>query len=178
MSLDQTGSLTITNTSLKHGGPYLLQSRNGSETVLLQVHGSERETHLSRGDAIALSIGRAGLMRDEVIWWTCEEETIAELSNENNSFTVHEDVRVGVSSNDLQQQRLGAEPRRVSASGGSGERLQMRGGRRADWTSLSCVGRVQGRSTPTLPLTPGSDWSSLVWWAWLPSPSSTIYKSE
>ncbi|TRY56683.1 hypothetical protein DNTS_034240, partial [Danionella cerebrum] len=91
LELDQTGSLTIRNTTINHGGLYLLQTRDRNHTVPLRVEG-RWSVEMKRRDSVALSSGRTEIMKDEKILWRYERETIAEIDKERNLFTVHEDV--------------------------------------------------------------------------------------
>ncbi|TRZ03311.1 hypothetical protein DNTS_027478, partial [Danionella cerebrum] len=97
LKLDQTGSLTIRNTTINHGGLYLLQTRDRNHTVPLRVDGrrSWRSVEVKRRDSVALSSGRTEIMKDEKIRWRYGGETIAEFDKERNLFTVHEDVLDG-----------------------------------------------------------------------------------
>ncbi|TRZ03259.1 hypothetical protein DNTS_032894, partial [Danionella cerebrum] len=91
LELNQTGSLTIRNTTINHGGLYLLQTRDRNDTVPLKVF-RRWSVEMKRGDLVALSSGRTEIMKDEKILWRYERETIAEIDKERNLFTVHEDV--------------------------------------------------------------------------------------
>ncbi|TRY60356.1 hypothetical protein DNTS_025771 [Danionella cerebrum] len=97
LKLDQTGSLTIRNTTINHGGLYLLQTRDRNHTVPLRVEGWRRWriVEVKRGDSVALSSGRTEIMKDEKIRWRYGGETIAEIDKKRNLFTVHEDVLDG-----------------------------------------------------------------------------------
>ncbi|TRY74171.1 hypothetical protein DNTS_008635 [Danionella cerebrum] len=92
LKLDQTGSLTIRNTTVDHGGLYFLQTRDGNDTVPLKVRGWRRRVVVKRRDSVALSSGRTEIMKDEKIRWRHGGETIAEIDKERNLFNVHEDV--------------------------------------------------------------------------------------
>ncbi|TRY90405.1 hypothetical protein DNTS_025319, partial [Danionella cerebrum] len=94
LKLDQTGSLTIRNTMINHGGLYLLQARDGNKTVPLRVEGG-RSVEVKRGDSVALRTSRTEIMKDEKIQWRYRKELIAEFDEERNLFTVHEDVLDG-----------------------------------------------------------------------------------
>ncbi|TRY60355.1 hypothetical protein DNTS_025770 [Danionella cerebrum] len=97
LKLDQTGSLTIRNITINHGGRYLLQTRDRNHTVPLRVDGWRRWriVEVKRGDSVALSSGRTEIMKDEKILWRYKGETIAEFDKKRNLFTVHEDVLDG-----------------------------------------------------------------------------------
>ncbi|TRY64584.1 hypothetical protein DNTS_003139 [Danionella cerebrum] len=95
LKLDQTGSLTISDITINHGGRYLLQTSDRNNTVTLRVCGERRSVEVKRRDPVTLSSGRTEIMKDEKIRWRYGGKTIAEIDKERNLFTVHEDALNG-----------------------------------------------------------------------------------
>ncbi|XP_067272671.1 carcinoembryonic antigen-related cell adhesion molecule 5-like [Pseudorasbora parva] len=90
---NQTGSLTITNFTIKHAGEYQLRINSNYErsrfflTVIVSV---------TEGDSVTLESGLTEEDDDRIQWWFGDEVTlIAEINKRADSFTVYDDVLDG-----------------------------------------------------------------------------------
>ncbi|XP_050961042.1 uncharacterized protein LOC127162306 [Labeo rohita] len=102
---NQTGSLTITNTTTEHTGYYKLQINSVTKYFLLTVYG-EKSVSVKIGNSITLNSGFTEIMEDDLIqwkffddpilwWYGYEYILIAEIKKWVNSITVHDDVLNG-----------------------------------------------------------------------------------
>ncbi|XP_050959986.1 uncharacterized protein LOC127161339, partial [Labeo rohita] len=102
---NQTGSLTITNTTTEHNGYYELQINNVAKCFLLTVYG-EKSVSVKIGNSITLNSGLSEIMEDDLIrwrffddpilwWFEYEYILIAEIKKRINSMTVYDDVLDG-----------------------------------------------------------------------------------
>ncbi|ROL54760.1 Signaling lymphocytic activation molecule [Anabarilius grahami] len=83
---NQTGSLTITNTTMKHAGHYELEINNKSVAFFLDVTVSVKE-----GDSFTLNSPLTEMKDDDRIQWWFENTLIAEINKLNNRITVNDD---------------------------------------------------------------------------------------
>ncbi|XP_067272668.1 uncharacterized protein [Pseudorasbora parva] len=92
---NQTGSLTITNITIKHAGLYQLQIKKywAPSYIRLSVY----EKRVNRGDSVTLDSGRSEVKDDDQIQWRFgdKDALIAELNVTADSFTVYDDVLDG-----------------------------------------------------------------------------------
>ncbi|XP_043078669.1 uncharacterized protein LOC122327394 isoform X2 [Puntigrus tetrazona] len=91
---DQTGSLTIMNTTMKHVGHYILQFNNMHMFFFLTVYD---DISVKEGDSVTLNSDLTQIMDDdEIQWWFGNEITlIAGISKQANITTVYDDVLDG-----------------------------------------------------------------------------------
>ncbi|XP_048038176.1 uncharacterized protein LOC125263232 isoform X1 [Megalobrama amblycephala] len=87
---NQTGSLTITNITMKHAGRYRLYTHAMSVDFLLAV-----KISVTEGDSITLNTDLTEMKDDGVILWRFENTLIAEISKRADRFTVYDDVLDG-----------------------------------------------------------------------------------
>ncbi|XP_048050779.1 uncharacterized protein LOC125270835 isoform X2 [Megalobrama amblycephala] len=96
---NQTGSLTITNTTTEHAGKYRLLSNKLMEKFFI-LHVFELKT-VKEGDSVTLNSGLTEKMDgDKIEWWFWTENTlIAEINKRvnvtANNITVYDDVLDG-----------------------------------------------------------------------------------
>ncbi|XP_048058173.1 uncharacterized protein LOC125275367 isoform X1 [Megalobrama amblycephala] len=86
---NQTGSLTITNTTMKHIGVYQ-QTNNKSDNFHLAVTVSVTE-----GDSVTLNPDLTGMEDGDHIMWRFKETAIAVIIKRTDRFTVNDDVLDG-----------------------------------------------------------------------------------
>ncbi|KAL1252078.1 hypothetical protein QQF64_019874, partial [Cirrhinus molitorella] len=98
---NQTGSLTITNTTINDTGRYKLQSNSVNKTLFLSVYSvgsvEVRLMSVMEGDSVTLNSGLTEMLIDDLIQWRFGNETtlIAEISKRTDSITVFDDVLDG-----------------------------------------------------------------------------------
>ncbi|XP_050958256.1 uncharacterized protein LOC127159490 isoform X2 [Labeo rohita] len=93
---NQTGSLTITNTTTEDTGRYLLLINHMSIIFTLNVF-EIRIVLVKDGDSVTLNSGITEIMDDDLIQWTfwIEDTLIAKIKKQANSVTVYDDVLDG-----------------------------------------------------------------------------------
>ncbi|XP_048038249.1 uncharacterized protein LOC125263289 [Megalobrama amblycephala] len=97
---NQTGSLTITNTTTEHAGHYsvryILANYPMMMTFILTVYGVE-SVSVNEGDSVTLNSDLTEMKDDdEILWMFGNEETlIAEINVTADRFTVYDDVLDG-----------------------------------------------------------------------------------
>ncbi|XP_059424990.1 uncharacterized protein LOC132159484 [Carassius carassius] len=90
---NQTGSLTITNTTTQHTGAYQLDLNHEKKSFLLAVYD---EILMKEGDSITINSGLTEIMDDEIQWRFRSENTlIAEINKRVGNMTVYDDVLDG-----------------------------------------------------------------------------------
>ncbi|KAK9967023.1 hypothetical protein ABG768_001443 [Culter alburnus] len=87
---NQTGSLTITNITMKHAGRYKLEINNKSLDFDLIVIVSVKER-----DSITLDSTLTEMKNDDEIQWSFENTLIAEINKRVDRFTVYDEVLDG-----------------------------------------------------------------------------------
>ncbi|XP_067252857.1 T-lymphocyte surface antigen Ly-9-like [Chanodichthys erythropterus] len=87
---NQTGSLTITNITMKHAGDYELLINNVRIYFRLTVIVSVTE-----GDSVTLNSDLTEMKNDDQIQWMFNKTLIAEINKQKNRFTVYDDVLDG-----------------------------------------------------------------------------------
>ncbi|XP_048037868.1 uncharacterized protein LOC125263052 [Megalobrama amblycephala] len=87
---NQTGSLTITNITMKHAGYYELQTNNKRVHFYLAVIVSVTE-----GDSFTLNPDLTEMKDDDMIHWRFGDTLIAEINKRDDRFTVDDDVLDG-----------------------------------------------------------------------------------
>uniref|UniRef100_A0A8C2J7A4 Immunoglobulin domain-containing protein n=1 Tax=Cyprinus carpio TaxID=7962 RepID=A0A8C2J7A4_CYPCA len=83
---NQTGSLTITNTRIKHVGYYVLQINSVSKSFYLSVYG---EISVTEGESVTLNADLTEIMDDDQIQWRFFYTLIAEINKRVNNITVN-----------------------------------------------------------------------------------------
>ncbi|XP_016362921.1 uncharacterized protein LOC107704499 [Sinocyclocheilus anshuiensis] len=91
---NQTGSLTITNTTTQHNGVYTVENNNMRITFFLSVND---EISVKKGDSVTLNSDLTEMMNDDLIQWTYMNENafIAGIYKPTNSITVYDDALNG-----------------------------------------------------------------------------------
>ncbi|XP_043079787.1 uncharacterized protein LOC122328145 [Puntigrus tetrazona] len=89
---DQTGSLTIMNTTMKHDGFYGIKTNNMSKSFLLSVYD---EIPLKEGESVTLNTHLTQIMDDDQIQWRLGNSLIAEINVRADRFTENDDVLDG-----------------------------------------------------------------------------------
>ncbi|XP_039538325.1 uncharacterized protein LOC120486380 isoform X2 [Pimephales promelas] len=92
---NQTGSLTITNTTTEHEGDYKLQINSAiRESFYLNVYGLKS---VFEGDSVSINSNLTEIKDDDVILWRFEDGNtlIAEINKRADRFTVYDDVLDG-----------------------------------------------------------------------------------
>ncbi|XDV22930.1 hypothetical protein PO909_027680 [Leuciscus waleckii] len=91
---NQTGSLTITDTTTEHEGDYKLQINSEIKRFILIVFGLES---VMKGDSVSLNSDLTEMKDDGVIQWRFGEENtvIAEINVTADRITVYDDVLDG-----------------------------------------------------------------------------------
>ncbi|XP_050957901.1 uncharacterized protein LOC127158990 [Labeo rohita] len=94
---NQTGSLTITNTTAGHTGLYTTQTNGVIKSMNLIVYGVLKSVLVKEGDLVTINSGLTEMKHDEVIQWRFLNEfiLIAEINVTANSMTVYDDVLDG-----------------------------------------------------------------------------------
>ncbi|XP_051764196.1 uncharacterized protein LOC127520272 isoform X2 [Ctenopharyngodon idella] len=87
---NQTGSLTITNTTMKHAGGYQLQTYYKRVDFYLAVIVSVKE-----GDSVTINSRLTEMKDDDVIQWKFEKILIAEINKRFDRIAVNDDVLDG-----------------------------------------------------------------------------------
>ncbi|XP_016344346.1 SLAM family member 5-like [Sinocyclocheilus anshuiensis] len=92
---NQTGSLTITNTTTQHTGLYKLQTDSVSKSFSLTVHGELNI--MLEGDSVTLNSGFTELMDEDLIRWRfgAENTVIAQIIVMDERVTVYDHVPDG-----------------------------------------------------------------------------------
>ncbi|XDV22869.1 hypothetical protein PO909_027651 [Leuciscus waleckii] len=90
---NQTGSLTITNTTTEHTGEYKLQINRVSKNFSLTVFDEVKS--VKEGDSVTLNSDLTEMKDDDVIQWRFENTVIAEINVTADRFTVYDDVLDG-----------------------------------------------------------------------------------
>ncbi|XP_067253078.1 uncharacterized protein [Chanodichthys erythropterus] len=88
----QTGSLTITNTTLKHDGRYRLEINRVRKSFNLNVFD---KISVKEGDSVTLNSDLTEMKDDDEIQWRFENTLIAEIDKQADSVTVYDDVLDG-----------------------------------------------------------------------------------
>ncbi|XP_052445559.1 uncharacterized protein LOC127987318 [Carassius gibelio] len=88
---NQTGSLTITNTTTQHAGAYELEINNEKKRFLLAVYD---EISVKEGDSLTINSGRTEITAGEMFLWLYMNEItfIAGINPWVNNITVYDDV--------------------------------------------------------------------------------------
>ncbi|KAK2906621.1 hypothetical protein Q8A67_005606 [Cirrhinus molitorella] len=89
---NQTGSLTITDFRMKHGGRYNLQSNNMNNTFIILVYD---DISMKEGDSVTLNSDLTEIMDGDRIQWVFFNTYIAEINVTANSMEVYDDVLDG-----------------------------------------------------------------------------------
>ncbi|XDV23024.1 hypothetical protein PO909_027755 [Leuciscus waleckii] len=91
---NQTGSLTITNITIKHAGRYELQINTVRKIFSLTVFA---EISVKEGDSVSLNPDLTEMKDDDVIKWRflAKNTVIAEINVKADRFTVYDDVLDG-----------------------------------------------------------------------------------
>ncbi|XP_052445565.1 uncharacterized protein LOC127987324 isoform X1 [Carassius gibelio] len=91
---NQTGSLTITNTTTEHAGAYELDINNEKKRFLLAVYD---EISVKEGDSLTINSGRTEITTGEMFLWLYMNEItfIAGINPWVNNITVYDDVLDG-----------------------------------------------------------------------------------
>ncbi|XP_067266419.1 uncharacterized protein [Chanodichthys erythropterus] len=88
---NQTGSLTITNTTTEHDGEYKRKINFRNAEFFLTVFD---EISVKKGDSVTLNSDLTEIKDDDVIQWT-ENTLIAEINKRDDRITVYDDVLDG-----------------------------------------------------------------------------------
>ncbi|XP_067253098.1 uncharacterized protein [Chanodichthys erythropterus] len=89
---NQTGSLTITNTTMKHDGFYHQQIKRLRKNFYLKVI---VEISVMKGDSVTLNSDLTEMKDDDEIQWKFEYTLIAKINKRDDRFTVNDDVLDG-----------------------------------------------------------------------------------
>ncbi|XP_026054565.1 uncharacterized protein LOC113040429 isoform X2 [Carassius auratus] len=91
---NQTGSLTITNTTTEHAGAYALDINNERKMFLLAVYD---EISVKEGDSLTINSGRTEITTGEMFFWLYMNEIalIARTKQWDDNITVYDDVLDG-----------------------------------------------------------------------------------
>ncbi|XP_026052915.1 uncharacterized protein LOC113039295 isoform X3 [Carassius auratus] len=91
---NQTGSLTITNTTTEHAGAYELDINNEKKMFLLAVYD---EISVKEGDSLTINSGRTEITTGEMSFWLYMNEIalIARTKQWDDNITVYDDVLDG-----------------------------------------------------------------------------------
>ncbi|XDV24058.1 hypothetical protein PO909_028341, partial [Leuciscus waleckii] len=97
---DQTGSLTITNTTTEHAGDYKLEisgAKRSSKTFNVSVYGAVKSVSVMEGDSVSLNSDLTEMMDEDLIYWRFGNENtlIAEIDVLEDRITVYDDVPDG-----------------------------------------------------------------------------------
>ncbi|CAM4661576.1 unnamed protein product [Leuciscus chuanchicus] len=94
---NQTGSLTITNTTTEHAGVYELQINSESKRFWLAVFDEVKSVSVKEGDSVSLNSNLTEMKEDEYYWvqWRFENTLIAEIDKWSDRITVYDDVLDG-----------------------------------------------------------------------------------
>ncbi|XP_048038315.1 uncharacterized protein LOC125263347 [Megalobrama amblycephala] len=92
---NQTGSLTITNTTMKNAGYYKVRTNSARKSFDLTVR-VVKEISVTDGDSVTLHNDLTEMKDDDRIHWSFEYgPVIAEINKWAKSFTVYDDVLDG-----------------------------------------------------------------------------------
>ncbi|XP_067253119.1 SLAM family member 5-like [Chanodichthys erythropterus] len=89
---NQTGSLTITNTTTEHAGHFNLWTKYETVNFYLSVYYS---VSVKEGDSVTLNSGLTEMKDDDVIQWWFEKTLIAKINKRVDRITVNDDVLDG-----------------------------------------------------------------------------------
>ncbi|XP_056098676.1 uncharacterized protein LOC130077461, partial [Rhinichthys klamathensis goyatoka] len=94
---NQTGSLTITNTTTEHTGDYKLQINSERKKFILNVIDEVKSVSVMEGDSVSLNSSLTEMTDDDVIQWRFGDENtvIAEINKWADRITVYDDVLDG-----------------------------------------------------------------------------------
>ncbi|XP_077082119.1 uncharacterized protein LOC143735763 [Siphateles boraxobius] len=94
---NQTGSLTITNTTTEHTGVYVLQINSEIKIFILAVIDEVKSVSVMVGDSVSLNSDLTEMKDDDEIQWRFGHENtlIAEINKRFNRITVYDDVLDG-----------------------------------------------------------------------------------
>ncbi|CAM4661738.1 unnamed protein product [Leuciscus chuanchicus] len=94
---DQTGSLTITNTTTEHDGDYILKINSEIKSFILFVIDEVKSVSVIEGDSVSLDSRLTEMKDDDVIQWRFGDENtlIAEINKRADRITVYDDVLDG-----------------------------------------------------------------------------------
>ncbi|XDV23020.1 hypothetical protein PO909_027754 [Leuciscus waleckii] len=87
----QTGSLTITNTTMKHAGEYELKT-NSDKPCFCLFCVFDDSVSVTEGDSVSLN---SEMKDDDLIQWKFENTVIAVINKRADRFTVYDDVLDG-----------------------------------------------------------------------------------
>ncbi|XP_048050773.1 uncharacterized protein LOC125270831 [Megalobrama amblycephala] len=86
---NQTGSLTITNTTTEHDGVYKRKINSVEKSFILVVF---VQISVKEGDSVTLNSDLTEIKDDDVIQWRSEFTSIAEINKRVDRITVYDDV--------------------------------------------------------------------------------------
>ncbi|XP_043078679.1 uncharacterized protein LOC122327402 [Puntigrus tetrazona] len=95
---NQTGSLTIMNTTTEDTGHYKLQINSVIKYIILTVYGVLKSLLVKEGDSVTINSGLTEMTDNDVIQWRFffnDFTLIAEVDVKANSMTVYDDVLDG-----------------------------------------------------------------------------------
>ncbi|XP_067253096.1 carcinoembryonic antigen-related cell adhesion molecule 5-like [Chanodichthys erythropterus] len=102
---NQTGSLTITDTTTEHDGPFLLKIIGGKKSIKsFRISVNDVFGHygylpmlvvVTEGDSVTLNSDLTEMKDDDEIQWRFNKTLIAEINKRANRFTVYDDVLDG-----------------------------------------------------------------------------------
>ncbi|XDV11506.1 hypothetical protein PO909_000434 [Leuciscus waleckii] len=92
---NQTGSLTITNTTTEHAGVYKLQINSERKRFSLFVFDEVKSVSVKEGDSVSLNSDLTEMKDNDVIQWRFKNTLIAEINKWFDRITVYDDVLDG-----------------------------------------------------------------------------------
>ncbi|XP_077082126.1 uncharacterized protein LOC143735768 isoform X2 [Siphateles boraxobius] len=92
---NQTGSLTIRNTTTEHTGYYMLEINSERKFFILTVIDEVKSVSVMEGDSVSLNSDLSEIKRHDQMLWRFKNTIIAEIYKWGNRFTVYDDVLDG-----------------------------------------------------------------------------------
>ncbi|XDV22927.1 hypothetical protein PO909_027680 [Leuciscus waleckii] len=94
---NQTGSLTITDTTTEHEGDYELRINSEIKRFSIAVYNEVKSVSVKEGDSVTLNSDLTEMKDGDVIQWRFGDENtvIAVINKPNDRITVHDDVLDG-----------------------------------------------------------------------------------